>query len=176
MTGISPDGVARNRAFEGKRASRFAAAGTRGGGRPLDGRRRAISRLISLGDSGTGLNAFGEVAKRRRHSGRKTSKHKFFLFPPAIKQERAATPRDTPQRIIDTPFLWQAEAQRLTTLVGVRRNDRKTMEFRRSVPLNGNEGDSKEPQRHQRSHTVRLPPPGRRFRVWHRMSSKLCWP
>ena len=37
MTGISPDGVARNRAFEGKRASRFAAAGTRGGGRPIDG-------------------------------------------------------------------------------------------------------------------------------------------
>ena len=75
-----------------------------------------------------------------------------------------------------TPFPWHAGARRLTTLVGVRRNGRKTIEFRRSVPLNGNEGDSKEPQRHQRSHTVRVPTPGRRVRVSQRMYSKLCWP
>ena len=71
-------------------------------------------------------------------------------------------------------YLARAGSDRLTTPVGVRRYGRNPMEFRRV--LNGNESDSKEVQRHQRSHTARVPTPGRRSRVSQRLYSKLCWP
>ena len=92
--------------------------------------------------------------------------------PTATIDEKKARPARRP--LDGSCYLARAGSDRLTTPVGVRRYGRNPMEFRRV--LNGNESDSKEVQRHQRSHTARVPTPGRRSAVSQRVYSKLCWP